>query len=69
MTDQGRAGGTREPGGAGGLTGSGEAAGSLDRGGVWVSEAEGGVEGSSRLNANGAGDRQTCGEPSPQMVS
>ncbi len=74
MTDRG----TREPGGVGGLTGSGGdegagshggAAGSQDRGGVWASEAEGRVEGSSRLNANGAGDRQTSGEPTPQMVS
>ncbi len=68
----------REPGGVGGLTGSGGdegagshggAAGSQDRGGVWASEAEGGVEGSSRLNANRAGDGQTSGEPTPQMVS
>ncbi len=58
--------------GSGGDEGAGSqggAAGSQDRGGVWVSEAEGGVEGSSRLNANGAGDRQTSGEPTPQMVS
>ncbi len=77
MTDQGGAGGIREPCGAGGLTGSsgdeeagshGGAAGSQDRGRVWASEAEGGVEGSSRLNANGAGDGQTRW-PLPQMVS
>ncbi len=49
MTNQGGAGGMREPSGVGGLTGSGGdegagshggATGSQDRGGVWASKAE-----------------------------
>ncbi len=75
MTDQGGAGGTREPGGAGGLMGQGGeegarshggADGSKSRGGVWDSEAGGGDKGSSSHDADG--DWQTHGDPTAQMV-
>ncbi len=54
--------------GSGGDEGAGShggATGLQDRGGVWASQAEGRVKGSSRLNANGAGDKQTSGQPTP----